>query len=68
MLEAAIANTDLAEHRIAIYHGPTPHDKREAIKQGCLIFKTPKALKRRKNCSPGHKCCVFSKLNFQATK
>ena len=33
MLEAAIANTDLAEHRIAIYHGPTPPDKREAIKR-----------------------------------
>jgi superfamily II DNA or RNA helicase len=33
MLEKAISNTDLAEHRIAVYHGPTPPDKREAIKR-----------------------------------
>jgi len=29
----AIADTDLAEHRIGVYHGPTPPDKREAIKR-----------------------------------
>ena len=33
MLRAAIADTDLAEHRIEVYHGPTPPDKREAIKR-----------------------------------
>lgn len=33
MLRQAIAETDLAEHRIAVYHGPTPTDKREAIKR-----------------------------------
>lgn len=33
MLRAAIAETDLAEHRIEVYHGPTPPDKREAIKR-----------------------------------
>ena len=33
MLRAAIADTDLAEHRIEVYHGPTPPEKREAIKR-----------------------------------
>jgi superfamily II DNA or RNA helicase len=33
MLRAAIAGTDLAEYRIEVYHGPTPPDKREAIKR-----------------------------------
>lgn len=33
MLRAAVADTDLAEYRIEIYHGPTPPDKREAIKR-----------------------------------
>lgn len=33
LLRAAIANTDLAEHRIEVFHGPTPPDKREAIKR-----------------------------------
>jgi superfamily II DNA or RNA helicase len=33
MLKLAIAHTHLAEHRIAVYHGPTPPDKREAIKR-----------------------------------
>jgi superfamily II DNA or RNA helicase len=33
MLRAAIADTDLAEHRIEVFHGPTPPDKREAIKR-----------------------------------
>lgn len=33
MLRTAIADTDLAEHRIEVYHGPTPPDKREAIKR-----------------------------------
>jgi len=33
MLKQAIASTDLAEHRIGVYHGPTPPDKREAIKR-----------------------------------
>lgn len=33
MLRAAIADTDLAEHRIEVYHGPTPPDKREIIKR-----------------------------------
>jgi len=32
-LSAAIEGTDQAEHRIAIYHGPTPPDKREEIKR-----------------------------------
>ena len=31
-LEDAIAHTDNAEERIAVFHGPTPSDKREAIK------------------------------------
>lgn len=31
MLRTSIANTHLAEHRIGVYHGPTPPDKREAI-------------------------------------
>jgi SNF2 family DNA or RNA helicase len=31
-LSAAIAGTDRADDRIAIFHGPTPHDEREAIK------------------------------------
>jgi len=33
LLRAAIADTDLAEHRIEVFHGPTPPDKREAIKR-----------------------------------
>jgi superfamily II DNA or RNA helicase len=33
LLRSAIANTDLAEYRIEVYHGPTPPDKREAIKR-----------------------------------
>jgi superfamily II DNA or RNA helicase len=33
MLRAAIAGTDLAENRIEVFHGPTPPDKREAIKR-----------------------------------
>jgi SNF2 family DNA or RNA helicase len=33
MLNAAIAGTDLAEHRIEVLHGPTSADKREAIKR-----------------------------------
>ncbi|HUY32617.1 MAG TPA: DISARM system SNF2-like helicase DrmD [Pirellulales bacterium] len=32
-LSAAIQGTDRAEQRIAIFHGPTPPDEREAIKQ-----------------------------------
>lgn len=32
-LEAAIAGSDRAEHRIQIYHGPTPPAKREDIKK-----------------------------------
>ncbi len=32
-LEAAIQGTDRAEERIEIYHGPTPQDRREEIKQ-----------------------------------
>ncbi len=32
-LSAVIEGTDRAEHRIAIYHGPTPVDKREEIKR-----------------------------------
>jgi len=31
-LEDAIAHSDRAEERIAVFHGPTPLDKREAIK------------------------------------
>ena len=31
-LSAAIDGTDRADERIAIFHGPTPHDEREAIK------------------------------------
>jgi len=33
MLRTAMADTDLAEYRIEVYHGPTPPDKREAIKR-----------------------------------
>jgi SNF2 family DNA or RNA helicase len=33
MLRAAVADTDLAGYRIEVYHGPTPPDKREAIKR-----------------------------------
>lgn len=33
MLRAAIAGTPLAEHRIEVFHGPTPPEKREAIKR-----------------------------------
>lgn len=33
MLRAAVADTDLAEHRIEVFHGPTPPDKREIIKR-----------------------------------
>src|SRR5438552_10964108 len=33
MLRAAIAETELADHRIEVYRGPTPLDKREAIKR-----------------------------------
>ncbi len=33
MLKLAIAHTDRAEQRIGVYHGPTPPDKREAIKR-----------------------------------
>lgn len=33
MLRAAVAGTDLAEHRIEVFHGPTPPDKREQIKR-----------------------------------
>lgn len=33
MLRAAVADTDLAEYRIDVYQGPTPPDKREAIKR-----------------------------------
>jgi superfamily II DNA or RNA helicase len=32
-LEAAIASSDQAEHRIEVFHGPTPVNKREEIKQ-----------------------------------
>src|SRR5262249_7162206 len=31
-LQAAIEGTDRAEERIAIFHGPTPNEEREAIK------------------------------------
>ena len=33
MLRAAIAGTDRAEQRIEVFHGPTPLEKREAIKR-----------------------------------
>ncbi len=33
ILRSAIADTDLDEYRIEVYHGPTPPDKREAIKR-----------------------------------
>lgn len=33
LLRAAVAGTDLAEYRIEVYHGPTPPEKREAIKR-----------------------------------
>jgi superfamily II DNA or RNA helicase len=33
MLQNAIEGTELAEHRILVFHGPTPPDKREAIKR-----------------------------------
>jgi len=33
MLQAAIADTELAEYRIEIFHGPTPLKKREQIKR-----------------------------------
>ncbi len=33
MLRAALSGTDHAEQRIEVYHGPTPPDKREAIKR-----------------------------------
>ena len=33
MLEAAIAGTDRADERIAVFHGPTPPERREAIKR-----------------------------------
>ena len=33
MLRVAIADTDLAEYRVEVFHGPTPPDKREAIKR-----------------------------------
>lgn len=33
MLKIAIGHTQLAEQRLAVYHGPTPPDKREAIKR-----------------------------------
>jgi hypothetical protein len=32
-LEAAIAHTDRADERIAVYHGPTPPERREEIKR-----------------------------------
>ena len=38
MLREAIAGTDLAEHRIEVFHGPTPPKKREEIKRA---FNTP---------------------------
>lgn len=40
MLESAIASTDLAEHRIEVFHGPTPPRKREQIKRA---FNAPPA-------------------------
>jgi len=33
MLRTVIADTDLADHRIEVYHGPTPPEKREMIKR-----------------------------------
>lgn len=39
-LKGAISGTDQADQRIAIFHGPTPPDEREAIK---LAFNTPPA-------------------------
>ena len=33
MLRSAISDTDLCEHRIEVFHGPTPPEKREAIKR-----------------------------------
>jgi superfamily II DNA or RNA helicase len=33
MLRAAVAGTQLEEHRIEVFHGPTPPDKREKIKR-----------------------------------
>jgi superfamily II DNA or RNA helicase len=33
MLRAAVCGTHLAEHRIEVFHGPTPPDKREQIKR-----------------------------------
>jgi len=33
LLRIAIAGTELAEHRIEVFHGPTPPDQREAIKR-----------------------------------
>jgi SNF2 family DNA or RNA helicase len=33
MLRLAIDGTDAAEHRIEVFHGPTPADRREAIKR-----------------------------------
>jgi len=39
-LSAAVDATDQGEQRIAIFHGPTPHDEREAIK---LAFNAPPA-------------------------
>lgn len=33
MLRMAITETHLAEHRVEVFHGPTPPDKREAIKR-----------------------------------
>jgi superfamily II DNA or RNA helicase len=38
MLRIAIEGTDLAEQRIEVFHGPTPPDKRDAIKRA---FNTP---------------------------
>jgi superfamily II DNA or RNA helicase len=39
-LKGAISGTDQADQRIAIFHGPTPPEEREAIK---LAFNTPPA-------------------------
>ncbi|MCL4191527.1 MAG: DISARM system SNF2-like helicase DrmD [Thermoguttaceae bacterium] len=33
MLRAAIAGTELDEHRVEVFHGPTPPDKRDQIKR-----------------------------------
>jgi len=35
-LEAAIVGTDLAEARLAVFHGPTPPDKREDLKRAFM--------------------------------